>query len=122
MIDDTQWGEQQPLRTPSGPINGSGEEEVRIGGAPLQFRVQLNVPIKHGDQILTEIVLTEPSFEEMEKVARAPEGDRGRLTLMAVTGLPPSVVRQLRGRDVKAINDRVAQLMGEDESPETGET
>ena len=121
MIDDTQWGEQ-PLRTPAGPTNGSAEEEVRIGGAPLQFTVQLHVPVKHGDQVLTEIVLTEPSFEEMEKVARAPEGDRGRLTIMAVSGLPPSVVRQLRGRDVKVINDRVAQLMGEDESPGTGET
>jgi integrase len=98
------------------------DERATIGGEPLKITVPLAVPIKHGDEILTELVLTEPTFEEMEKIGRASANDMGRLTLMAVTGLPPSVIRQLRGRDIKTINDLVPQLLGEDGSPPTGGT
>jgi hypothetical protein len=100
--------------------NGNGNGQAHIGGEPLVFHIKLNVPVEHGGEMLHELTLTEPTFEEMEKIGRAPEADRGRLTLQLVTGLPPSVVRQLRGRDINAINEMIPKLLGEDESPPTG--
>ncbi len=109
----------EPVRFEGKSVGG---ETATIGGEPLKFTVQLNVPIKHGDEMLTELVLTEPTFDQMEQIARAPAGDQGRLTLMAVTGLPPVVIKQLRGRDIRAINELVPQLLGEDGFPPIGET
>jgi hypothetical protein len=106
--------------TAPGTAMSNGNGQAHIGGEPLKFTIKLNVPVEHGGETLTELVLTEPTFEEMEKIGRAAEGDRGRLTLQAVTGLPPSVIRQLRGRDVVAINELVPKLLGEDDSPPTG--
>ena len=97
------------------------DERAHIGGEPLKLTVRLNVPIKHGDEILTELVLTEPTFEEMEKLARASDADRGRLTMSVITALPPSVIKQLRGRDIGAINKLIPQLLGEDDSQKNGE-
>jgi len=34
-----------------------------LGGGPVKITIQLNVPITHGDDVLTELELTEPSAE-----------------------------------------------------------
>ena len=91
------------------------------GGGPVKITIQLNVPITHGDDVLTELELTEPSAEGLMQMDRA-NGDMERtiMTICACTALPPSVIKQLRARDLRQIGDKVAELMGE-ESPETGE-
>jgi hypothetical protein len=90
-------------------------------GRPVEVRITLNVPITHGDDVLTELVLTEPNGEGLMQMDRA-NGDMERtiMTICACTSLPPSVIKQLRARDLRQIGEKVAELMGE-ESPETGE-
>jgi hypothetical protein len=87
---------------------------------PLRIKVPLFVPVHHGDEELREIELIEPTFEALQTLDRA-HGDmeRGILTICACTGLPPSVVRQLRARDLKRVGEEAQKLLGE-ESPETG--
>lgn len=87
---------------------------------PLHFTIKLEVPIKHGDEILTELELTEPTVESLMMIDKA-QGDieRGVMTICAVTGLPPSVVKQLRLRDMKNVSEKALAFVGEDTS-ETG--
>ena len=87
----------------------------------LRLKVPLFVPIKHGDEQITELELIEPTFESMQRLDRA-QGDieRGILTICACTGLPPSVIRQLRARDMKRVGEEAAKLLGEEDSG-TGE-
>jgi hypothetical protein len=91
------------------------------GGGPVKITITLNVPITHGDEVLTELVLTEPSAEGLMAMDQA-NGDMAKTiaTICACTALPPSVIKQLRARDLRQIGDKVAELMGE-ESPATGE-
>jgi hypothetical protein len=87
---------------------------------PLQFTIALDVPIKHGDEVLTELELTEPTVEALMMIDKA-QGDieRGVMTICAVTGLPPSVIKQLRLRDMKKVSEKALAFVGEDTS-ETG--
>ena len=89
--------------------------------APVKVTITLNVPITHGDEVLTELELIEPSAEALMAMDKA-QGDMERTiaTIAACTALPPSVIKQLRARDLRQIGEKVAELMGE-ESPETGE-
>jgi hypothetical protein len=88
---------------------------------PLRISVPLHVPINHGGEMLPEIELEEPTFDSLQALDRA-GGDieRGILTICACSGLPPSVIRQLRARDMKRVGEECAKLLGED-APETGE-
>ena len=87
---------------------------------PLKVTIELNVPIEHGDDVLTEIVMTEPDLGGLQKMDDA-SGEMGQTIAMicACTQLPPSVVKQLRLRDMRAISEAAAKLLGE-ESPSTG--
>jgi hypothetical protein len=87
---------------------------------PLKLTVKLNVPIDNGGEMLDELELVEPTFEALQTIDRA-RGDveRSILTICACTGLPPSVIRQLRARDMRAVSEEAVKLMGE-ESPEIG--
>jgi hypothetical protein len=87
----------------------------------LRFKMALKVPIKHGDEIITDIELIEPTLEGLMMIDRA-NGDIERtiFTIAACTGLPPSVVKQIRHRDMVRINAESGKIMGEDR--ETGES
>jgi hypothetical protein len=87
---------------------------------PVKVTITLNVPITHGDDVLTELELTEPTAEGLMAMDRA-QGDMERTiaTICACTALPPSVIKQLRARDLRQIGEKVADLMGE-EPLETG--
>jgi hypothetical protein len=84
--------------------------------------VALRTPITHGDEIITEIVMTEPTLGGLMEGDNA-TGNMAKVvaTICACSGLPPSVVKQLRARDVKAIEEAAETIMGE-EFPVTGET
>jgi hypothetical protein len=86
----------------------------------LRVTVQLAVPIKHGDDELREIELIEPTFEALQRLDRA-QGDveRAIMLICACSLLPPSVIKQLRSRDLRRLSEAAATFMGE-ESPETG--
>lgn len=86
----------------------------------LQVTVKLFVPVMHGDEEVTELHLTEPTFKLAKELDRFPgEGEKSIRLVAACTGLPPSVIEQLCWRDMKAVNDAVEQFMGES-YPETG--
>lgn len=88
---------------------------------PIRLTIRLKVPIVHGDDELHELELVEPTLEGLMAMDRATgELEKTQAMICACTALPPSVIKQLRGRDLKRIGEEVAQLMGEDQ--ETGES
>jgi len=99
--------------------NGNGSDEAF--GAPLRVTIKLRVPVRHGDEVIHELELEEPTFDEMSKVDRV-QGDMEKsiYLISAVTGLPPSVIKQLRARDIRRVNEEVEKFMGES-APEIGE-
>jgi hypothetical protein len=87
---------------------------------PASATIKLSCPIKHGDEMLYELVVTEPTVEGLMMIDQA-KGDieKGMMGICAVTGLPPVVIKQLRLRDMKAVSEKVLEFLGEDGS-ETG--
>ena len=85
---------------------------------PNTVTVPLAVPLIHGDDVLTELVLTEPDLGGLQGMDHA-AGDVGQTIAMiiACTQLPPSVIKQLRVRDLKSVAEAAAKLMGEESSP-----
>ena len=93
-----------------------------IEGRPLQGTVTLKVPVNHGGEMLYEVEVLEPTVEGLMTLDTAKgEWDGIIKNVMACTGLPPSVVKQLRARDIKAILEAINTLNGEI-IPPTGET
>jgi hypothetical protein len=87
---------------------------------PLRVIVPLLTPIMHGDEMLSELELSEPDLGAMMKLDEA-TGDTAQTlyTICAFTGLPPSVIRQLKLRDIRTVGDAATKMMGEG-SRETG--
>jgi Phage tail assembly chaperone proteins, E, or 41 or 14 len=83
--------------------------------------VPLRKPILHGDEVITEIILREPSLGDLMALDDA-KGDMSEVlwTIVACTGLPPSVVKQLKARDVAKVGEAAGGLMGEDAPPTGG--
>jgi hypothetical protein len=84
-------------------------------GEPFKVVVPLSVPVRHGDEVLTEIELVEPTVEDLQSL----DGIEGNVeitirTLCACTGLPPSVIKQIRLRDMRRLAEEVAKFAGED--------
>ena len=93
---------------------------------PISVTIPLKVAIVHGDETLTELTLTEPSLGSLMELDKA-TGDMAQVlgTIVACTQLPPSVVRQLRARDMRTIGEAATKLLGESgsadgESPPVG--
>ena len=80
----------------------------------LRIVVPLVAPITHGDEVLTELELTEPDLGDMMKLDEA-TGDMTETlyTICACAKLPPSVIKQLKLRDVKTIGEAAAKMLGE---------
>lgn len=82
--------------------------------APLAITVQLKVALEHGGDIIEELTLTEPTLGGMMEMDKA-TGEMGQTmaAIIACTQLPPSVVKQLRMRDLKAVGEAAKAIMGE---------
>ena len=81
----------------------------------LTVTVTLNVPITHGDEVLTELQLVEPDLGSLMTMDAADGNVGGMIALIvACTQLPPSVIKQLRSRDIKKCSEAAEKLMGED--------
>jgi hypothetical protein len=95
--------------------------QSEMPGNTLRVLIPLLVPIRHGSELLTEVELTEPDLGAMMKLDEA-TGEMGQTlyTICACTNLPPSVIKQLKLRDVKVIGEAASKLLGE-ASPGTGE-
>ena len=80
----------------------------------LSVTIALQVPIVHGDDVLTELTLVEPSVGDLISLDDA-TGDiqRSMLTIVACTGLPPSVIKQIKLRDLQTIGEAAQKMMGE---------
>jgi hypothetical protein len=91
-----------------------------MASEPIRVVVPLLSPIMHGDEVLTELELTEPELGDMMKLDEA-AGDMSQTlyTICACAKLPPSVIKQLKLRDVKTIGEAAARMLGE-ASPATG--
>ena len=87
--------------------------------APLSITVPLKVALEHGGDIIDELVLTEPTLGGMMEMDKM-QGEMAQTmaAIVACTSLPPSVIKQLRMRDMKAVGEAVKTIMGESE--ETG--
>jgi hypothetical protein len=82
--------------------------------------VRLITPIFHGDEEITVLELHEPTIGDLQKTDTTDgQVETVILTICACTGLPPSVIRTLKIRDLKAVEAAVVKMMGE-ESPPTG--
>ena len=83
----------------------------------LSFTIQLETPIEHGDEVLTELVLVEPDVGGLMKVDDA-SGEMGQTLAMIVacTDLPPSVIKQIKLRDLRKINEAMPKLSGESQA------
>ena len=79
------------------------------------IKIKLKRPVVHGDEQITELVLHEPDIGGLIEMDNEP-GDMGKVmqAIVACTGLPPSVVRQIKARDLPAIGEATAKLMGEE--------
>lgn len=81
---------------------------------PWREVVPLREPITHGDDILYELELHEPDLDGMMQMDKV-EGQFSIAlhTIMICTGLPPSVVKQIKYRDVVDLLTASEKILGE---------
>lgn len=68
---------------------------LEIAWPPAEFELMLRAPVELAGQTYDRLPLREPTDDEWTKIMAAPEGQRRRLGIFLVTGIPQGAVAKM---------------------------